>query len=128
MAKDRDAKPLSKATAAVLLGAYKKKGMSQADIVAKTGMSTTTVQRIFSGKADIDTDQLGLLCYAIGVNPVNVIEEAIGDLGGLDALVSEAPTHNVTELHPRDMNVEQLENLKHAAAPIDDEATTPDTD
>lgn len=67
MSDDRStSKPIDRALAKVLFGAYKAERMSQATLVQKTGIKPATMQRLMAGKAGFTADQLFDIADAIG--------------------------------------------------------------
>lgn len=115
---------LQRALADEIRGASRREGFSQARVAELTGMSLTTIQRLFSGKREMDTTQLTLIAQAIGEEPGALLRAALNRAERM----SEAAPDNVTQLQPRrveDMTVEEIEKLKHAAT-VDPEMDEPE--
>lgn len=111
-------------------------GLSLEQIADLSGVPLSTVRRIFAPKQDIATSHLTAIAGALGTNARDVFAYALEFVGEKEAIadvyrildernlgrVSEADA-TVTELHPRDMTVEQLEEQRHAAKKITREST-----
>jgi transcriptional regulator with XRE-family HTH domain len=61
----KDVSPIDRALAAVLKGAYKTRGLTQEQLVARTGITLTTMQRLMAGKSAFDVEQLYDIADAI---------------------------------------------------------------
>lgn len=60
----------------IILGAYKRRRLSQADLVERTGISVTTMRRLIAGEAEFDVDQLVTIANALGVPAAGILSEA----------------------------------------------------
>ncbi|WP_181421074.1 helix-turn-helix domain-containing protein [Curtobacterium sp. MCSS17_011] len=116
---------LQRALADEVRGASRREGFSQARVAELTGLSLTTIQRLFAGKREMDTTQLTLIAQAIGEQPDALLRAAMSRAERM----SEAAPDNVTQLQPRkrveDMTVEEIEQLDHAAT-VDPEMDEPE--
>lgn len=84
--------PISQAVSAVLTGAYNKNRLTQEKVAEKSGMSVWTLQKKLKARAPITATDLVVLSQAIGVDPTEVLKEAMRDVEKLEAAsVSEAP-------------------------------------
>lgn len=122
----RSASDLSKAVGAVIVGRHKKKGLNQAQLAAAIGISPTTMQRLLSGKAEFDVDQLGKIADALQTTAVSIIQEAEKDLA--EARMSEGHADNVVSFPSRPDTVEELESYAgpKAAHSRDEESDQPE--
>lgn len=115
---------INQALAAVLRGAYAKKGINREVIAERSGISLSTIQRYMNGKVDIPSKSFQRVAEAIGVPADELYAEALRDAERM----SVAADHNVVDL--RTWSAEQLENTTeaHAANPRDPESDTDETD
>lgn len=81
---------ISRAVSDVLTGFYNRKRLTQEVVAARADMSVVTLQKKLKGKAPITATDLVVLSEAIGVDPREVLDQAMKD-------VSEA-SHNVNDL------------------------------
>lgn len=81
---------ISRAVSDVLTGFYNKRRLTQEVVAARAEMSVVTLQKKLKGNAPITATDLVLLSEAIGVDPRDVLDQAIRD-------VSEA-ANNVSDL------------------------------
>lgn len=115
---------VTQALADELTGEYRKKRLTQSDIVKKSGLSLATVQRLLKGQRAMDATQLVLIAGAIGVDADTVLRDALK----VAQRMSEAAPDNVTQLQPKrveDMTVDEIEKLRHAAT-VDPEMDEPE--
>lgn len=87
---ERAASEFSKLVANEVKAWQKKRGLTQAQLAAKTGMTITTVQRTLGGKSEMDVEQLDLLSRVLNVSPQRLIEDALGEREQM----SEVAPHN----------------------------------
>ena len=66
MPKQKPVSPIDRALASVLKGAYKVQNLTQEDLVARTGITPTTMQRLMAGRTSFEVEQLFDLADAIG--------------------------------------------------------------
>lgn len=110
--------PTSRAISDVLTGAYTKKRITQDTIAEKAEMSPVTVQKKLRGRSPISATDLVVLSRAIGVEPADVLDEALADL----ALTEKQTSAGVTSISehrrkktPAEMTFEELERERSAA-------------
>ena len=72
----RRASDVSRAVGDIDLGAYKRRRLSQTDLVERTGISVTTMRRLIAGEAEFDVDQLVTIANALGVSAAGILREA----------------------------------------------------
>lgn len=122
---------LSKRVANELWAAQRRGGWTWKYIEEKTGIASRTMKRMLAGEVEIPISRLLLICAAAGLDAAEIVEEATRHMpkGYVESLLVgddvSAPADNVTALHPRDMNPDQLEKMRHAAT-YDEEAETPE--
>lgn len=128
--KKREATPYSAAVGAVLVSKYKKKRWNIEKVADRSGLNKYTLRRMFAGETDIEVDDLVIICRTLGVDYTAVLDEALEDIGGFEALVSEAPSTNVIELFdPRTATAEEhdaAQGFERAALGPDEEGVTDD--
>lgn len=90
--------PLNLALAAELRGERVALGLTIADLIARTGIPKSTMLRVLSGERDINVTQLAQLAEAMGKTPEYFMRRAVERMGGMGALMSEAPAQNVRVL------------------------------
>jgi transcriptional regulator with XRE-family HTH domain len=61
-----DVAPIDRALAAILKGAYKTQGLTQEDLVARTGITKTTMRRLMAGQSSFGVEQMFDISDAIG--------------------------------------------------------------
>jgi DNA-binding Xre family transcriptional regulator len=102
------------------------------DLVAATGLSSSTINRMLSkNPRDINVTQLTRISFALGLTPDVLLDRAIARAGGIDNLLSDGPdtTDDLDTKRKQKaaaMTPEQIENRDdHAlAATQDDELDT----
>lgn len=110
--------PVNTAFGAILKGAAREAGKSQADIAESIGQSLATVQRIFAGKRHVTVTQFFEIADVIGMDPQDLLSRVTRRVSSM----SERPD-NVTALpkkKPAEMTDAELEAIQKKAA-IDDE-------
>lgn len=70
---------LTQEVAGILRGQLGRKRLTQAQVAVAAQISTTQLSGIFNGTKSIDLDQLDRICWAIGLEPNEVLEEAVGE-------------------------------------------------
>lgn len=107
---------ISRALSDVFTGLYRKKRMTQDVFAARAEMSLVTLQKKLKANSPITATDLVLMSRALGVDPKDVLDEAMSDLAGGEAL-SEAPisldAHRAKK--PADMTEEEIAGLKGVA-------------
>lgn len=73
---DEYARQLNAATAAELSDQRQQRGVSYDALIAETGLSKSTLNRIFNAKKSIDLEELVALTSSLGVDPAVVIRNA----------------------------------------------------
>lgn len=68
---------INRAMADELTAAYRGERLSQAKLAEMSGMTLTTLQRILSGKRDINVTQIAALAEAVKVSPEDLMRRAI---------------------------------------------------
>ncbi len=128
MAENRTASEFSKRVADVLVGKHKAARLSQAQLSEQTGIKPRTLQRILSGTAEIEVEQLALISAASDTTPEAVLIEAVEKFGGLERLVSDAAAtkddlreRREKQEQARSMSTEALEDQERRAATDDEE-------
>lgn len=110
--------PISRAVSDILTGAYNKKRLTQEVVAERAGMSIWTLQKKLKARAPISATDLVLLATAIGVDPGEVITEAIADVEHAERLASEGVA-NIAEQRrkktPATMTDDELEGERNAA-------------
>ena len=125
------------ALAAVIRGRRATVKITRQSLSDASGLPVDTIKNIESGTQKISMDQILRLAGPLGRTPDALVRDAVEELESMNAeAVSEAPVTNVTSIHsakprhPRDMTVEELENLKEpsAAQSRDPESDAPEED
>ena len=110
---------LSRALSDVLTGEYAKKRLTQDELAARSEMSVWTLQKKLRGRSPVSAPDLVVIAQAIGVDPAEVLTEAMADAGITEGDgVSEVPVS--LDAHrrnrtPADMEEEEWEGLSNAA-------------
>ena len=114
---------INHATADVLEGARSEARLTQAQFAELAGMSSVTVQKLLTGNQSMKVSQFLKLARATGTSSGKLMQkiEAI-------AVKMSGDRSNVTTLHPRDMNISQLEREKSVALGLNPDATEPSDD
>lgn len=119
---------INQAMADILVASYKEERMTQADLVARTGINPTTMQRLLAGKSVIDVTQLAALADAIGVPPQDLMERAVERAERLSAASSNMSDlqkkRSEKEAEARAMTPDQLAQVEKRAATDDPELGT----
>jgi transcriptional regulator with XRE-family HTH domain len=89
MAVKREATDYSVAVADVILGLYKAKRWNQARLAKRSGIKEGTLRRMIAGESEISARDLSLLAAVLGTTPQEILDQALREYGGLEALVSE---------------------------------------
>ncbi|MGO3650464.1 helix-turn-helix domain-containing protein [Agrococcus casei] len=110
---------LSRAVSDVLTGEYAKKRLTQDELATRTEMSVWTLQKKLRGRSPVSATDLVVIAQAIGVDPAEVLTEAMADAGLTpNAEVSEVPAsldaHRKNRT-PADMPEAEWEGLSSAA-------------
>jgi transcriptional regulator with XRE-family HTH domain len=108
------------------LAAYRPR-MTVKELALRSGIAYGTLNRILSGERDINTTQISRITVVLETTPAKLMDgatERLGGIEGLQALVSEVKSNNVTPL--RIVDVPSLEDLdkEQYAANRDKEAET----
>jgi transcriptional regulator with XRE-family HTH domain len=108
------------------LAAYRPR-MTVKELALRSGIAYGTLNRILSGERDINTTQISRIAVVLETTPAKLMDgatERLGGIEGLQALVSEVKSNNVTPL--RIVDVPSLEDLdkEQYAANRDKEAET----
>jgi transcriptional regulator with XRE-family HTH domain len=108
------------------LAAYRPR-MTVKELALRSGIAYGTLNRILSGERDINTTQISRIAVVLEMSPAKLMDGAtvrLGGIEGLQALVSEVKSNNVTPL--RIVDVPSLEDLdkEQYAANRDNEAET----
>lgn len=105
--------------------------MTVEDLAAEAGMSVSTLKRVLRGSVDIGIPQIAAIAAAMDahrdrpISPQELVRKAVERAGGYEVFMSEASDSNVTQLHPRSMTTDELDNYKgNRAANFDEEADT----
>ncbi|UFU14591.1 helix-turn-helix transcriptional regulator [Curtobacterium sp. C1] len=110
--------PLNSAVAAELRAARAviQPKVTYSALTAKTGLHKNVLMRIFEGQREITTTHLGLVAYALGVEPEELLRKAVDRMGGLEVLTSDGGG-TVTPLRkrPEDMTMDELDAEPYAA-------------
>ena len=94
------------------------------ELALQSGIAYGTLNRILSGERDINVTQIARIAAALDTTPEKLVAGAVDRMGGLDALVSEVRSKNVTPLRPvEDFTLEELDKEQYAAT-SDEEAET----
>lgn len=118
---------INQALADVLVSAYKGERMTQAQLVEKTGINVTTMQRLLAGKSDIDVIQLTKLADAIGTPPQELMEYAVERAERLSVAAAKndlSKMRQEKQSEAQSMTTDQLENTTKRAATTDPELDT----
>lgn len=99
MVEKKSVSDIDQALAAVLKGAYKTRGLTQEELVERTGITTTTMQRLMAGKTAFDIKQLFDIADAIGWKSAQAYLSEAEDLRSPKTL--SAATGNVTPIKPK---------------------------
>lgn len=94
----KDVSPIDRALAGVLRGAYKTRGLTQEELVARTGITLTTMQRLMAGKSSFDVEQLFDLAEAIGWKTA---QDYLREAEELASHEKSADAANVTHINTR---------------------------
>lgn len=110
--------PISRAVSDVLTGAYNKKRLTQEVVAERAGMSVWTLQKKLKARAPITATDLVVLAKAIGVNPGDVLEEAMADVEHAEKLASVGiPTiAEQRKKKPSEMTEEELDAFEGESA------------
>jgi transcriptional regulator with XRE-family HTH domain len=92
---ENDKSPLNRALAAELRAERVAVNITVDQLSDRSGVNLTTLKRVLAGKRDINVTQLGLLSQALGVTAEELFRRAVTRMGGMGALMSEAPANNV---------------------------------
>jgi transcriptional regulator with XRE-family HTH domain len=108
------------------LAAYRPR-MTVKELALRSGIAYGTLNRILSGERDINTTQISRIAVVLETTPAKLMDgatERLGGIEGLQALVSEVKSNNVTPL--RIVDVPSLDDLdkEQYAANRDKEAET----
>lgn len=107
--------PISRAISDILTGAYMKKRLTQEVIAERADMSIWTLQKKLKARAPITATDLVILSKVIGVDPSDVLAEAMSDVEQAEKLVS-AGIPTITEQRfkkrPSEMTEEELDAFK----------------
>lgn len=129
----RQASDFSRAVGAALRGRYRKAGLSQENVADQTGIKYGTLRRMIAGEAEINVYDLALIAKVAGVTPTDVVEEAVRDIGGIEAL--SVPTDTTDEVATKRKQREAVtmpggafEDQVQKAATRDDELDSPEPD
>lgn len=116
---------ITPALAAVLTGAYKKKGLTRLDLADRTGISESSLGRYLNGKLELSAPNFLKLVDAIGDRPaLDLYSEALRDAEKMAAeaeRVSEVPAHNPV-IPLRNRSVDDLESSRDARAAMSRDA------
>lgn len=86
------------------------------ELALRSGIAYGTLNRILSGERDINVTQIARIAAALDVKPEKLVTGAVERMGGLDALVSEVQSKNVTPLRRvEDFTLEELDKEQYAA-------------
>lgn len=105
---------ISQAVSDILTGYYNRKRLTQEVVAERAGMSLVTVQKKLKGTSPITATDLVILSKAIGVDPGDVINEAMAE-----ASVSEAPISldaQRKKKRPSEMTEEELDAFEGESA------------
>lgn len=122
---------ITPALAAVLTGAYKKKGLTRLDLADRTGISESSLGRYLNGKLELSAPNFLKLVDAIGDRPaLDLYSEALRDAEKMAAeaeRVSEGRGHNpvIPMRHRSTDNLESYEGDR-AAMSRDPESDEPE--
>lgn len=107
---------ISRALSDVFTGLYRKKRMTQDVFAAKAEMSLVTLQKKLKANSPITATDLVLMSRALGVEPKDVLAEAMADVDE-KAAVSEGPisldAHRSKK--PADMTDDEIAGLRGVA-------------
>lgn len=111
----RRASEISRAVGDVVFGRYKRLRLSQADLVARTGISVTTMRRLIAGEAEFDVDQLVIIARALGATAADILWEAESGLS--DGAVTTGGTESKSRKEPASprSRADGLAHLPYAA-------------
>jgi transcriptional regulator with XRE-family HTH domain len=135
---NREASDYSKRLADVIVGEYKKRRLTQRELVEALGYKRVTLQRMLSGISEISAEDVIRIATFVGFDASKVLDEALDLVGGLPALtppdaeMSHPHGHNDLEVKRKQrealaMTPEQREGERIAA--IDDaELSRPEPD
>ncbi len=116
---------ITPALGAVLTGAYKKKGLTRADLAQRTGISESSLGRYLNGKLELSAPNFLRIVEAIGDRPaLDLYSEALRDAEKMAAeaeRVSEVHGHNPV-IPLRNRSVEDLESSGDARAAMSRDA------
>lgn len=103
--------PISRAISDILTGAYMKKRLTQDVIAERANMSIWTLQKKLKARAPITATDLVVLAKVIGVDPGDVLAEAIDDVEQAEKLMSAGiPTiTGQRKKRPSEMTEEELD-------------------
>lgn len=100
-------------------------------LASESGISVSTLKRVLKGSVDIGIPQIAAIAAALDahrdhpITPQDLVRKAVERAGGYEVLMSEVSDSNVTQLHPRSMTAEELDNYEGSrAANFDEEAST----
>lgn len=114
---ERKASALSAALGAVVRGRYRKAGISQETLAARSGLTLTTVQRLVAGKAEFDVDQMYGIAEALSTTPSALIAEAERDLRpiGLSDVSSTPISIHTKRSELFELTTQEIEAMNAAA-------------
>jgi transcriptional regulator with XRE-family HTH domain len=114
--------PLNLALAAELRAERVAINMTIEELRERAGITKPTMLRILSGSRDINVTQLAKLAQAMNITAEDLFRRAVDRMGGMGALMSEAPTNNVHVLKSVDtLDTGELDAAVAQAALRDDE-------
>lgn len=107
---------LNEALAAEIRAERARKKVTIKELALAAGMVESTLNRALAGQRDINVTQIGLIARALSIDPSVLVARAVESIGGLDTLVSEVKSNNVTPLRPvEDFTLEELDKEQYAA-------------
>jgi len=104
----------------VLRGEYTKRGMTQADLAESAGEPVGTVRNTLAGSAPMTIERFELYCAAIGVDPGEVLREAMSTYGGIARLRDEISGRNLDDGQGVGGARQDLDAEEWSADPTDD--------
>jgi transcriptional regulator with XRE-family HTH domain len=119
---ENDKSPLNLALASELRYERNAAGLTIDKLAEASDITRPTLLRVLAGKRDINVTQLAKLGVALNVTPEELMRRAVTRMGGMEVLMSEAPTNNVHVLKSVDtLDAGELDAAVAQAALRDDE-------
>lgn len=108
--------PVNLAVAAEIRAERGAQRVTVKQLALAAGMVESTLNRVLAGERDINVTQLTKIATVLGTTPEALMERAVRRMGGVDVLMSDVQSKNVTPLRRvEDFTLEELDKEKFAA-------------